>query len=113
MDVRKALCELGQIPDGGACGVEVPSSTGGFELILTRAGDRVAAFHNECPHAGRRLDYAPGKFLIEKDTLICAAHGAVFGIHDGHCLGGPCRGSGLRALPVEVIDGHVYLRRES
>jgi nitrite reductase/ring-hydroxylating ferredoxin subunit len=110
MDVRKSLCGLGDIANGGAIAVHVDSSTGGFDLILTRAGDRVVAFHNECPHAGRRLDYAPGKFLIEKDTLICAAHGAVFGIESGHCLGGPCRGSGLRSVPVEVIDGYVCLR---
>lgn len=89
--------------------VHVDSSTGGFDLILTRRGERVAAFHNECPHAGRRLDYAPGKFLIENDALICAAHGAVFGVESGHCLGGPCRGSGLRSVPVDVVDGNVCL----
>ena len=109
MDVRKSLANVDDIPDGGAIAVRVDSSTGGFDLILVRAGETVAAFHNECPHAGRRLDWAPGKFLIDNGTLICAAHGAVFGLQSGHCHGGPCRGASLRSVPVEVIDGQVCL----
>jgi nitrite reductase/ring-hydroxylating ferredoxin subunit len=109
MDVRKSLCAFTDVPDGGAIAVHVDSSTGGFELILVRLGEAVAAYHNECPHAGRRLDYAPGKFLIDRGTLICAAHGATFRIESGHCSGGPCRGTSLRSVPVDVIDGQVCL----
>ncbi|MGH8042453.1 MAG: Rieske (2Fe-2S) protein [Rudaea sp.] len=109
MDVRKSLCRLDAIADGGAIAVHVDSSTGGFDLILVRAGARVAAYHDECPHAGRRLEYAPGKFLIDNGLLICAAHGATFGLGDGHCRGGPCRGASLRSVPVEVIDDEVCL----
>jgi nitrite reductase/ring-hydroxylating ferredoxin subunit len=98
------------IPDGGAAAVYVDSSTGGFELVLTRQGQHVAAFHNECPHAGRRLDWAPGQFLIENGLLLCAAHGATFRVESGQCAGGPCRGVGLRSVPVEVVDGEVRLR---
>jgi len=110
MSVSKTLCQLEAIPDGGAVTAQVESSTGGFELVLTRHGANVAAFHNECPHAGRRLDWAPGQFLIENGVLICAAHGAQFRIDSGQCAGGPCRGVGLRAVPVEVVDGEVRLR---
>jgi nitrite reductase/ring-hydroxylating ferredoxin subunit len=109
MSVSKTLCQLTTIPDGGAATVHVESSTGGFELVLTRQGGHVAAFHNECPHAGRRLDWAPGQFLIENGLLVCAAHGATFRVESGQCAGGPCRGVGLRAVPVEVIDGEVRL----
>jgi len=109
MSVSKTLCQLEAIPDGGAASAHVESSTGGFDLVLTRHGDRVAAFHNECPHAGRRLDWAPGKFVIEHGLLICAAHGAHFRIESGQCAGGPCRGIGLRSVPVVVVDGEVRL----
>ena len=109
MDVRKSLCAFADIPDGGAIAVHVDSSTGGFDLILVRVGEAVAAYHNECPHAGRRLDYAPGKFLTDSGTLICAAHGATFRIESGDCSGGPCRGTSLRSVRVEVIDGQVCL----
>lgn len=109
MSVIKTLCRLDEIPDGGATAAQVESSSGGFSLILLRQGQRVFAYHNECPHAGRRLDWAPGKFLVDSGQLICAAHGASFFIESGKCYSGPCQGIGLVALKVEVIDGEVRL----
>jgi nitrite reductase/ring-hydroxylating ferredoxin subunit len=103
------LCRLDDIPDGGAIGVPVPSATGGLELIVLRRGAQVFAYHNECPHAGRRLDYAPGRFLVHDGRLTCAVHGATFAVDGGACVGGPCR-SGLVALPVAIDDGVVRLR---
>ena len=109
MTVRKTLCRLEAIDDGGGIAVDVESSTGGFSLILLRQGANVFAYHNECPHAGRRLDWAPGKFLIENGQIICASHGASFFIESGRCYSGPCRGAGLAAVRVEIIDGEVCL----
>lgn len=102
------LCRLDDVPDGGATAVDVESSTGGFNLVLLRQGGRVFAYHNECPHAGRRLDWTPGKFLVKDNVVICAAHGASFDVPSGRCLGGPCR-SGLVPMPVAVVDGDVRL----
>lgn len=107
--VRKTLCRIEDIPEGGATSREVESSTGGFSVLLTQAGGAVHAFHNECPHAGRRLDWAPGRFLIEAGTVVCAAHGAQFMLDTGACIGGPCRGSGLKAIAVTLADGDVQL----
>jgi nitrite reductase/ring-hydroxylating ferredoxin subunit len=77
-------------------------------LIVYRDGDQVRAWLNICPHAGRRLDWAPGKFLTTKDgQLVCAAHGATFELRNGECVAGPCRGDGLRAVKVEVVEGEV------
>jgi nitrite reductase/ring-hydroxylating ferredoxin subunit len=106
---RRVLCRVDAIPDGGAIGAQVPSSTGGFDLILLRHGDRVFAYHNECPHAGRNLDYAPGQFLVHDGRIICAVHGATFAVDSGACIGGPCR-NGLVAMPIEIVDGEVRLR---
>jgi nitrite reductase/ring-hydroxylating ferredoxin subunit len=106
----RALCRLDEIPDGGAIGVHAPSATGGFELILLRRGERAFAYHNECPHAGRRLDFAPGRFLTSGSRITCAVHGATFEIESGACVGGPCR-NGLVAMPVDVVDGEVRLAR--
>lgn len=103
------LCRLEEIPDGGAMAVRIDSATGGFGLILLREGERVFAYHNECPHAGRNLDYSPGRFLVRDSRITCAVHGATFAVASGACIGGPCR-SGLVALPVEVDEGVVRLR---
>lgn len=107
--MRKVLCRVEDIPEGGATGRDVESSTGGFSVVLTRLAGTVRAFHNECPHAGRRLDWAPGRFLIEAGTLVCAAHGAQFYLDSGVCLGGPCRGAGLKPIVVRVEEGDVIL----
>ena len=109
MSVRKTLCRLEAIPDGGAAAIDVerhgvPSSV----LLLRRAGG-VFAYWNECPHAGRRLDWAPGRVLSENGQVICAAHGACFAIASGRCTEGPARGDALTPLAVEIVDGEVLL----
>ncbi|HNR92580.1 MAG TPA: Rieske (2Fe-2S) protein [Dokdonella sp.] len=106
MNEAPFLCRLEEIPDGGAIGVTIESATGGFGVILLREGGRVFAYHNECPHAGRALDYVPGRFLVKDSRITCAAHGATFAVASGACVGGPCR-SGLVAIPVRVEDGKV------
>ena len=78
-------------------------------LIVLRRDDAVSVFHNVCPHAGRRLDWAPGRFLIDQAFLVCAAHGACFSVPDGLCVSGPCRGQSLAAVPVEVRDGQLFV----
>jgi len=75
-------------------------------VILYRQGLQVRAWLNICPHAGRRLDYAPGRFLRDQGHLVCAAHGASFELNEGRCIAGPCRGAQLRMLRVdESADG--------
>lgn len=79
-------------------------------LILHRDGDAVRAWLNVCPHQGRRLDWAPGKFLKSRDgLLVCAVHGASFELQRGECVAGPCRGDCLRTIAVAVRDGAVFL----
>ncbi len=106
---QQTLCQLAQIPDGGATAVDALLVDGEESVILLRQGKRVSGYLNICPHAGNRLDYAPGKFLLKNGTLICAVHGAVFQQADGLCTGGPCRGQRLRSVPVRVIDDVVCL----
>jgi len=109
MNESARLCRLDDIPDGDAIAARVETSTGGFGLVVLRQAMRVFAYHNECPHAARNLDFAPGRFLVRDGRLTCAVHGATFAVDSGACLGGPCR-SGLVAMPVEVIDGDVCLK---
>ena len=103
------LIAVADIPDGGAC--EVEALVDGIEesLILVRQGVHAAAFLNVCPHAGRRLDWSPGQFLIDQGRLVCAVHGASFERMTGVCVGGPCRGNALRRIAVVERDGWLWL----
>ena len=103
------LCALEQVPDPGVLGLEAPVQGAVEALLLLRRGAQVRAFLNVCPHAGRRLDWAPQRFIVSEGAVICAAHGATFRIPDGECTAGPCRGQSLREVPVVVRDGSVYL----
>ncbi|MGH8116199.1 MAG: Rieske (2Fe-2S) protein [Rhodanobacteraceae bacterium] len=101
------LCRLDDIPDGGVMGVDPPDPQG-EPLVLARHGNSVRAWLNICPHAGRRMDYAPGLFLVKDDKLTCAVHGATFALREnGLCVEGPCRGQSLVAVRVQVRDGAV------
>jgi nitrite reductase/ring-hydroxylating ferredoxin subunit len=103
------LCRLDTIPDGGITAIEDVAAVDGESVIVERHGDAVRAWLNVCPHAGRRLDYAPGQFLRKDELLICAVHGASFDRRDGICVAGPCRGEHLRVLAVRVEGGEVWL----
>jgi nitrite reductase/ring-hydroxylating ferredoxin subunit len=105
-----ALALVSAIEDGGFAEAEASVDGSAESLILHRVGDAVRAWLNVCPHAGRRLDWAPGKFLKSKDgLLVCAVHGASFELQQGGCVAGPCRGDALRAVAIEVRDGAVFL----
>jgi len=104
------LLQVELIEDGGFAEVEVMLDGDAESLILHRDGSDVRAWLNVCPHAGRRLDWAPGKFLKSKDgLLVCAAHGASFELAGGQCVAGPCRGDRLRAVAIELRDDAIYL----
>ncbi|RYZ72839.1 MAG: Rieske (2Fe-2S) protein [Lysobacteraceae bacterium] len=105
-----SLITFDSIEDGGFAEVEAVIDGDPESLLVYRSGNQVRAWLNVCPHAGRRLDWSPGKFLRSREGhLVCAAHGASFELEHGACVAGPCRGDTLRAVAVEVRDGWVVL----
>lgn len=105
------MASLDALAPGSLLAVDADVDGDAESLILHRdtAGE-VRAWLNVCPHAGRRLDWAPGQFLVGKDgMLVCAVHGASFELGDGTCVGGPCRGDRLKPVAVHCVDGEVRL----
>ena len=106
------LARLDDLPDGQPAEAEAALDGAPESLILLRRGATVDAFLNVCPHAGRRLDWAPGKFLVSREGhLVCAAHGASFELPSGRCVAGACRGDALRRIDVRVDGDDVVLDR--
>lgn len=98
--VSSSLIHLPERPPEGLSEVELTVDGERQSIIVLREGSTLRAWLNVCPHAGRRLDYAPGKFLKDGSRLVCAAHGASFELTDGRCVAGPCRGQSLRPVAV-------------
>lgn len=104
--VSASLIRRSDLPDSGIVALDGQIGGEPASIIVETVGDEIRAWINECPHQGRRLDYAPGKFLLDGANLVCAAHGASFRRRDGFCVSGPCRGESLRALAIERLpDG--------
>ena len=104
------LIAWSDIADGALAEVEAEIDGVVESLVVQRRDGDARAWLNICPHAGRRLDWAPGRFLVSKDGhLVCAAHGAAFELPTGHCISGPCRGESLRAVDVATDDEGIRL----
>ena len=106
--VSASLIPRSALPDSGFCALEGAINGETASIIVEVAAEAVRVWANQCPHQGRRLDYAPGKFLIDGPNLVCAAHGASFRRSDGLCVTGPCRGESLQPLAFERLgDGSL------
>lgn len=79
-------------------------------LVAVGNGD-VRAYKNECRHLPMPLDDRDPGDLWDPDRryLVCNSHGARYQPEDGLCVAGPCEGSHLKSLPIEVHDGEVFL----
>ncbi|AOR71654.1 4-nitrocatechol monooxygenase [Burkholderia stabilis] len=100
MDARQ-LCRFSEVPDGGARVVD--EACIGRPVIVVRRGEQVWAYVNRCPHFSVPLDFEPGSVsCYRSQVLMCAHHSALFRFDDGVCIDGPCSGSALEAVAVEV-----------
>lgn len=103
--------DIDDLPAEGASEIWLTAGDPASSVIVLRRNDEVRAYRNICPHAGRFLNWAPGRFLFDRGRLVCAAHGAVFDTDTGLCVDGPCRGESLAPVAVEpVCPGKVRLR---
>ena len=98
------LCDLEDIPDGGAKGFTVERTM----LLVVRKDGNLHAYVNSCPHIGTPLDFSPDRFLsYDAKYILCSTHGALFRIEDGHCVSGPCAGDSLDRIDIAVHNGQV------
>jgi len=105
-----ALRQLDDIEDRGSIGLIAELDGKRTSLIAVRQGDAVFLYVNICPHIGAPLDFEPGRFLnLERDHIQCAMHGALFNIHDGVCVVGPCTGEALTPVASVLREGEVFL----
>ena len=82
-----------------------------FKGFVVRQGTDIFAYQNSCRHLGHPMNWKPDSFLTQDNAnIICSSHGAIYEIDTGLCIGGPCLGKSLRALPLEVRNGVIFVR---
>lgn len=103
------LGPLELIMDGKARTFALDIDGAAFQGFIVRQGDRVHGYVDRCPHAGMTLAEEADDYLTSRgDFISCGWHGALFRIHDGYCIGGPCAGRSLTPWPVTVSGGRVF-----
>ena len=103
------ICTSGELIDGGD-GIRFPVGTrdGPTTGFVVRFQGIARGYLNRCAHVGVELDWERGKFFDRSGLyLMCATHGAIYAPETGRCAGGPCRGQGLRVIPIEERDGFI------
>ncbi|MEM6960192.1 MAG: Rieske 2Fe-2S domain-containing protein [Myxococcota bacterium] len=69
------------------------------------------AYLNRCKHIPVPLDGFQGDALHEdKRHLICFTHGALYRLHDGMCVAGPCVDEALESIPFVIRAGVVLIQ---
>ena len=108
----EVLCALADLPEGATKGFRFGAGAETFAMFIVRSGAVLRGYLNVCPHRLLPLDWKPGQFLTADGTyILCAYHAAIFRIDDGACLSGPCHGTGLVAVNLEVSNGKIVMGR--
>ncbi len=109
-DLRdRVLCRLEDIPRNGSKGVGARPGTEYADVVMVRTNDEVFAYRNRCPHTGAPMEWQPDVFLdCTSRHIQCGLHGALFRIHDGYCIFGPCAGRSLEPVAV-CIKGELVI----
>ena len=98
------LCRLADLEELESIELEINDR----KLFAIRQDNQLHAYWNSCPHMGVPLNWMPGKFLdLDGALLQCSAHGALFQIDSGECIGGPCVGDHLSKIALKQ-DGDQY-----
>lgn len=108
------LCKITDLEDPGSARFDLPVDyppTVSRTICMIRRGYHVYGYINSCPHTLAPMDWQPGQFLsMDKQRIICSMHGAQFNIDDGYCILGPCTGSRLIPVDLELQNDQVVLK---
>ncbi len=84
-------------------GIDLNASDEQKRIFAVKKSGCFYVYRNSCPHTGAPLNWQQDEFLShDKRYIQCSLHGAMFRIEDGVCIAGPCPGSALTALAVQV-----------
>src|SRR5699024_11858627 len=69
------LCSAEDLAEGQYRELQVNHDSEPVWLIATRHNGQPRVWFNVCPHQGRQLNFAPNRFLTDKENrLVCVHH---------------------------------------
>ncbi len=114
LDVERVVCRLSDLDELGSRAFTIGTGDWPLRGLVVRVGEGVRGYVNCCPHARHPLNLLPHRFLTPDGSLIvCCSHGALFEKLTGWCVAGPCAGRYLRAVPLQIEAGFVFLAPEA
>ena len=107
---KKVLCPAAELQNNDAREFTLDiNNTEQSVFIVNRAG-KFFAYYNSCPHTGSPLNWQGDVFLDTwKQKIQCSLHGALFEIHSGKCIYGPCKDQSLRALETRLENHQIVV----
>ncbi|MBH97698.1 MAG: hypothetical protein CMM56_04510 [Rhodospirillaceae bacterium] len=102
------LCRTDEITDPGSRQFTWGTGLWPLEIFVVKKDGDVFGYVNRCPHAGHPLNWQRDRFLTkDQNLIICNSHGARFQITDGLCVSGPCPGSVLTKIRLNINKKHI------
>ena len=100
------ICPASAVPKSGTFSVVLD----GFPILLARAGRRLVAYVNACPHQFLPLDYRSASVLSANGRMLrCSNHQAGFDLETGAGVVGFAEGCALDPVPIRVEAGNVLV----
>lgn len=94
------VASIDQVGEEEVLAVEV----GERQVALTRVGQEVFAFENDCSHMHCTFDDAE----VEGTRLQCVCHGSAFDLRTGDPTGPPAT-EPIPVYPVRIEDGAIFV----
>ena len=111
---RFDICRLIELEKNQCKQFSLTKNVTNVEGFVIKTCSGILAYKNACPHTGAELNWKTDQFLnADKTHIICSIHGALFRLHDGFCVAGPCVGKKLQSIPVSVQKGLVFWEQDN
>ncbi|MBI2916124.1 MAG: Rieske 2Fe-2S domain-containing protein [Elusimicrobia bacterium] len=98
-----------EIPSGRSKKFSFKKEGDTLEAFVIHYKGNFYAYLNRCRHVSLPLDFGDNDFFSSDGKFLsCKNHGALYSPESGECVAGPCYGSFLETVPVEVREGNIY-----
>ncbi len=105
---RVELAKLQDLQEGETKLISVEGEPPYRSIVLVKSKDQFLAYWNVCQHIAIPLDGGLGSLPLIGGYLVCSTHGAKYEVTDGTCVKGPCTGSKLPAIELEMTDDAIF-----